>query len=174
MTVTGNASGITGTIYAPGAALSESGNGAINASLIVDTITISGNGRRRPEHRWSQTWRPRTAGGRLDQTTPTTSVGTIPLTMKIKVTDALGNNVSASSLPVVSMSAVGSAGTLVPQTAPGSSQPDNLFTFDADQRDLPVQPEDQGVTGWAPDDAKGTGVMVVWTQKTPVPDPFRP
>ena len=44
MTVSGNASGITGTIYAPGAALSESGNAAINASLIVDTLTISGNG----------------------------------------------------------------------------------------------------------------------------------
>ena len=44
MTVTGNASGITGTIYAPAALLSESGNGAINGSLIVDTLTISGNG----------------------------------------------------------------------------------------------------------------------------------
>jgi len=44
LTVTGNASGITGTIYAPAAGLSESGNGAINASLIVDKITISGNG----------------------------------------------------------------------------------------------------------------------------------
>jgi hypothetical protein len=42
--VSGNASGIAGTIYAPAAGLSESGNGAINASLIVDTITISGNG----------------------------------------------------------------------------------------------------------------------------------
>ena len=44
ITVTGNASGITGTIYAPAAQLSESGNGALNASLIVDTLTISGNG----------------------------------------------------------------------------------------------------------------------------------
>ena len=41
---TGNASGITGTIYAPAAALSESGNGALDASLIVDTVAISGNG----------------------------------------------------------------------------------------------------------------------------------
>jgi len=44
MTVTGNASGITGTTYAPGAGLFESSNGKINGSLIVDTITISGNG----------------------------------------------------------------------------------------------------------------------------------
>ena len=44
LTVSGNASGITGTIYAPGAALSESGNAALHASLIVDTLTISGNG----------------------------------------------------------------------------------------------------------------------------------
>ena len=44
LTVTGNASGITGTIYAPAAPLSESGNAVLNASLIVDTLTISGNG----------------------------------------------------------------------------------------------------------------------------------
>jgi len=45
ISVTGNASGITGTIYAPAAGLSESGNGALDASsLIVDTITIGGNG----------------------------------------------------------------------------------------------------------------------------------
>ena len=67
----------------------------------------------------------------LDQATPSTSVGTIPLALKIKVTDALGNNVRSSSLPVVSMSAVGSAGNLVPQPAPGNSLADNMFTFDA-------------------------------------------
>jgi hypothetical protein len=66
----------------------------------------------------------------IDQTTPNTSVGTIPITMTIKVTDALGNNVSASSLPAVSMSAVGSNGNLVPQAAPGNSNPGNPFTFD--------------------------------------------
>ena len=44
ITVTGNASGITGTICAPTAPLSESGNAALDASLIVDTLTISGNG----------------------------------------------------------------------------------------------------------------------------------
>ena len=44
LSVTGNASGITGTIYAPAAALSESGNGSLDASLIVDTVAISGNG----------------------------------------------------------------------------------------------------------------------------------
>jgi len=45
ITVTANGSGITGVIYAPSAQLSESGNGALDASsLIVDTLTISGNG----------------------------------------------------------------------------------------------------------------------------------
>ena len=50
--------------------------------------------------------------------------------MKIKVTDALGNNVSAPYLPVVSMTAAGSAGTLVPQAGTGGSQPGDLFSFD--------------------------------------------
>lgn len=44
LTLTGNSSGITGTIYAPTAPFSERGNAAINASLIVDTIAISSNG----------------------------------------------------------------------------------------------------------------------------------
>ena len=44
MTVSGNASGMTGTIYAPAAQLTESGNASLNAALIVDTLTISGNG----------------------------------------------------------------------------------------------------------------------------------
>ncbi len=44
LTVSGNASGMTGTIYAPAAQLSESGNASLNAALIVDTLTISGNG----------------------------------------------------------------------------------------------------------------------------------
>ncbi len=44
MTISGNASGMTGTIYAPAAQLSESGNAALNAALIVDTLSISGNG----------------------------------------------------------------------------------------------------------------------------------
>jgi hypothetical protein len=44
LTVTANASGISGTIYAPGAQLSLSNSGALNANLIVDMLTISGNG----------------------------------------------------------------------------------------------------------------------------------
>ena len=44
LTISGNASGMTGMIYAPTAALTESGNAALNASLIVDTLSISGNG----------------------------------------------------------------------------------------------------------------------------------
>jgi hypothetical protein len=43
-TMTGNASGISGTIYAPAASLSDSSNGAVAASLIVDKLSISGNG----------------------------------------------------------------------------------------------------------------------------------
>jgi hypothetical protein len=44
MTISGNASGMTGTIYAPAAQLSESGNASLNAALIVDMFSISGNG----------------------------------------------------------------------------------------------------------------------------------
>jgi hypothetical protein len=44
ITVTARASGITGTIYAPAAPLSESGNAVVSTSLIVDTLTISVNG----------------------------------------------------------------------------------------------------------------------------------
>ena len=65
-------------------------------------------------------------GAVFDPTAPETT----RLPTKIKVTDALGNKVSASSLPVVSMSAAGSAGTSVPQPAPESSQPVGLFAFD--------------------------------------------
>ena len=144
LTVSGNASGITGTIYAPGAALSEGGNAALNASLIVKRLAISGNGiangpsQAGPASAGISSDMVATSGGAtattssigavavLDQTAP----ATIPVKLKVKVTDALGNNVSASSLPVVSMAAAGSAGNLVPQTAPGSSLPDSLFTFD--------------------------------------------
>ena len=44
LTLSGNASGMTGTVYAPAAQLAESGNAALNAAVIVDTMTISGNG----------------------------------------------------------------------------------------------------------------------------------
>jgi hypothetical protein len=44
LSISGNASGMTGTIYAPAAELSESGNAALNASIDVDTLSISGNG----------------------------------------------------------------------------------------------------------------------------------
>jgi Bacterial Ig-like domain (group 3) len=42
MTVSGAASGMTGTIYASAAALTISGSGELNASLDVDTLTLSG------------------------------------------------------------------------------------------------------------------------------------
>jgi Bacterial Ig-like domain (group 3)/Right handed beta helix region len=44
LTISGNASGMIGTIYAPAAALTESGNAQLNASIDVDTLSISGNG----------------------------------------------------------------------------------------------------------------------------------
>jgi MBG domain (YGX type)/Bacterial Ig-like domain (group 3) len=44
LTVSGNASGMTGTIYAKAAQLSESGNADLNAAIVVDTLTASGNG----------------------------------------------------------------------------------------------------------------------------------
>ncbi len=50
LTFSGNAmQGITGTIYAPGAQLAESGNAQVGSttnpvSIVVDTLTISGNG----------------------------------------------------------------------------------------------------------------------------------
>ena len=75
-------------------------------------------------------------GGRiagLAGTEPTGAVvdpTAIRLPMKIKVTDALGNNVSAWSLPVVSTTATGSAGTWVPQAGTGGAQPGDLFSFD--------------------------------------------
>ncbi len=44
LTYSGNAmAGVSGTIYAPSAGLVESGNAQLNASIIVDTITLSGN-----------------------------------------------------------------------------------------------------------------------------------
>ena len=44
LSVSGNASGMTGAIYAPAAQLAESGNGQLNAALVVDTLTVGGNG----------------------------------------------------------------------------------------------------------------------------------
>ena len=44
LAVSGNASGMTGAIYAPAAQLAESGNAQLNAAIVVDTMTISGNG----------------------------------------------------------------------------------------------------------------------------------
>ena len=44
LTYSGNAmAGVSGTIYSPSAGLVESGNAQLNASIIVDTITLSGN-----------------------------------------------------------------------------------------------------------------------------------
>ncbi len=143
MIVSANATGITGTIYAPTAQLSETSTAALDTSLIFDTLTISGNGMVGP----STAAAAGTSGGLaatpggtttltittepaapLDQAAP----NTIPVKMKIKIklTDAAGNNVSSSSLSAVSMSVVGSDGNLVPQTAPGNSQRGNPFTFD--------------------------------------------
>ena len=44
LSVSGNASGMTGAIYAPKAQLNESGNARLNAAIVVDTMRVSGNG----------------------------------------------------------------------------------------------------------------------------------
>jgi len=44
LTLSGNASGMTGTVYAPAAPLAESGNAQLNAAIIANTVAISGNG----------------------------------------------------------------------------------------------------------------------------------
>ena len=41
--MSGNASGMSGIVYAPAAQLAESGNAQLNASAIVDTLSASGN-----------------------------------------------------------------------------------------------------------------------------------
>ena len=142
ITVTASASGITGTIYAPAAQLSESNSGALNASLIVDTLTISGNGMvggPSTVASASAIGGPATTNGATTEVTSTIETAavldqnmpsTIPIKMRIKLTVAPGDIVNSSRLPVVSMSAVGSVGSPVPQKAPGSSQPGNAFTFD--------------------------------------------
>jgi len=43
-TLSGSASELTGTIYAPSAQLAESGTAELNASIDVDTLSISGSG----------------------------------------------------------------------------------------------------------------------------------
>jgi hypothetical protein len=43
LSISGNTSGLSGTIYAPAAPLSASGNAPLNTSLVVDTLTINGN-----------------------------------------------------------------------------------------------------------------------------------
>ena len=159
LSVSGNASGMTGAIYAPAAQLAESGNAQLDAALVVDTLTISGNGIADGAATLTSTIvAGQTAGSDIsgavsgsnnligisgsgalidgvggnivgmastnesvaafDQTTPNTSGSTIPI--KVKVTDALGNSVSSSSLPVVSMSVIGPDGNPVPQTARGT------------------------------------------------------
>ncbi len=44
LSVSGNASGMTGTIYAPAAALAETGNAQLNTAIVAETMTVSGNG----------------------------------------------------------------------------------------------------------------------------------
>src|SRR5208337_2344021 len=44
LTVSANASGITGTIYAPAAQLTESNNANLKVAMVVDLLSITGNG----------------------------------------------------------------------------------------------------------------------------------
>ena len=62
LSFSGNASGMTGAIYAPAARLNESGNGQLNAAIVVDTLTFSGNG---IDDTWTLVRAPRR--GRLDR-----------------------------------------------------------------------------------------------------------
>ena len=41
VTLSGNASGMSGIVYAPAAQLAESGNAQLNASAIVDTLSAA-------------------------------------------------------------------------------------------------------------------------------------
>jgi hypothetical protein len=63
----------------------------------------------------------------FDQSQPHQSGSTIPI--KIEVTDAQGNNVGSSSLPVTAVSVVGPDGTSVSLQSPGNSQPGNMFVL---------------------------------------------
>ncbi|QEH34974.1 putative outer membrane protein pmp20 precursor [Aquisphaera giovannonii] len=142
MSVTTNASGIAGTIYAPAVTLSESGNAALNASLIVKRLSLSGNGAANgPRAAGCATAgiRSNAVAASVKIAATSSSIGavsvleqaapaTIPTRMKVKLTDALGNNVGASRLPVVSMAAT-SAGDFVPQALPVGSPMDNLVTI---------------------------------------------
>jgi len=44
VSLSGNAAGLTGTIYAPAAQLSMIGNGSLQLALVVDRLRVSGNG----------------------------------------------------------------------------------------------------------------------------------
>ena len=135
-----NAKGITGTIYAPAAQLSETSSGAVDASLIFDTLTISGNGSVTGANAASSAGLVIASGGTTTTTSPIETAAPldqatpkpIPITLKLKVrmTDAAGNNVSSLSLPAVSMSMVALDGILVPQATTRSWRAGNLFTKD--------------------------------------------
>jgi hypothetical protein len=126
LTVTANASGIMGMVYAPGAALAETGNGVIEGSLIVDTLSISGNGVVGP----GPTTGKNQAAAALNQAGPNTSFGTSPIAPKIKVPSARGNIIRSTGLAVVPVWAVGSTANLFSPSAPDSSLLGNESTFD--------------------------------------------
>jgi hypothetical protein len=44
MTINGSATEVSGTVYAPSARLFEGGNARLNGAVVVDDLSISGNG----------------------------------------------------------------------------------------------------------------------------------
>jgi hypothetical protein len=110
--VAANAARVTGTIYAPTAHLSEVGQASLGASLIVDTLTISGN-------------------GSVDSPTGAGLAGIGgALVTTFGATTALGTNVSAPSLPVLPQPVFAPGDTPVPQPAPANRDPGDLLTLD--------------------------------------------
>ena len=121
LSLSGNASGMTGTIYAPAAQLSESGNATLNASIDVDTLSISGNG----------------IVNMVTLSAPSGSVAITPA--QIQTT----NGMSALAVDVVSPNLVGASSALRPErsltrlTSPRASAVDQALgvVFDLDSQD---------------------------------------
>lgn len=136
MIVNASAKGITGTIYAPAAQLSESASGALATNLIFDTLTINGNGMVTAANT------PAVLGTSVGPTSPNSTTLTaaalepdgpntirIKMNIKVKVTGAACNDVSLSSPPIVGITALSSSRNLAPRRAAQKSQAGNLFAL---------------------------------------------
>ena len=119
-------SGASATLSASTATTGADGRASVTAKANAiggpDTVTASVDGPTSATFNLTNTYQ---IVALFDQTKPKTSGSTVPIT--IKLTDAQGQNVGASGLPVTAVSVVGPDG---PVQSPGNSQPGNLFTFD--------------------------------------------